>query len=104
MAGTTQSIANQSAYQAGIIRLGAGEYMVRSTSNPAKGHIVIGGQCDCKGFTYRGTCRHVSLARAYESAVESGIESPGAEDLRYYQILEDAAEERSKRGLPLRPP
>lgn len=106
MAGTAHSIQieNQSVNNADIIRLGPGEYIVRSRSNPAIGHTVVGDWCSCKGFMYRGRCRHVNLARGYESAVQCGIAKPNAEEIEYYRVLEDLAEERSKRGLPLSPP
>jgi hypothetical protein len=36
--------------------------LVPSASEPGKYHVVVpvGRQCDCKGFEYRRTCRHLS--------------------------------------------
>lgn len=36
--------------------------LVRSKSNPKAFWTVAGGRCGCKGFAYRGVCRHVELA------------------------------------------
>ncbi len=103
------AIQNQEAYQAGIIRLAAGQYMIRSKSNPATGHIVTrdadySWACDCKAATYRGRCRHISTARAYETAIECGYDQPTAEEIEYYRMVEDGKEARAKRGIPIEPP
>jgi len=42
-------------------------FRMSSKSNPGEEHIVRGWfldghvECDCKGFEYRGTCRHTNL-------------------------------------------
>ena len=62
-------------------------YLVASTSNPNASYRleVVGPDvaCDCKGFGYRGMCRH---ARALKDALASGQPLPVA-----YRRLEDAA-------------
>ena len=62
-------------------------YLVASASNPNASYRleVVGPDvaCDCKGFGYRGMCRH---ARALKDALASGQPLPVA-----YRRLEDAA-------------
>lgn len=111
MAAATQR-QNSSARQAGIIRLSEGQYMIRSKSNPATGHVVVRNAdfswaCDCKGATYRGKCLHISLARGYEVARECGYDGPNepdAETLDYYVRIEDVKYERALRGIPIEAP
>jgi hypothetical protein len=100
---------NPDARRVGIIRLGEGQYMIRSKSNPATGHIVTRNAdyswtCDCKAAMYRGRCRHISTARAYETAIECGYNSPDCETIEYYRLIEDGKEERARRGIPIEPP
>jgi len=47
-----------------VRRLGPGHYLVESASKPGTGHPVTVDHCPCKGFSYRGTCRHVALVQA----------------------------------------
>lgn len=108
MASAIQS-QNPNAYQAGIIRLAEGQYMIKSKSNPATGHVVTreadySWHCDCKAATYRGKCRHISQARGYETAIECGYDEPDAETIEYYRLVEDGKEERARRGIPIEPP
>lgn len=62
-------------------------YLVASASSPKSSYRleVVGADvaCDCKGFGYRGMCRH---ARALKDALASGQPLPAA-----YRRLEDAA-------------
>lgn len=37
--------------------------LVSSKSEPGAWHIVKNGVCDCKGYQYRGRCRHLDAAR-----------------------------------------
>ncbi len=53
-----------------VRRLGPGRYLVESSSKPGTGHPVTASSCNCPGFTYRGTCRHVALVRAIEPSME----------------------------------
>lgn len=53
-----------------VRRLGPGRYLVESQSRPGTGHPVTADYCPCKGFSYRGSCRHVALVRAIEPAME----------------------------------
>lgn len=112
MAAAIQS-QNPSTYQAGIIRLAVGQYMLRSKSNPSQGHVVTRDaarewrdewQCDCKAAQHHGKCRHISLARGYEVAVECGYDEPNCEEILYYANLEDGKYERALRGIPIAPP
>jgi len=46
--------------------------LVASCSEPGTWHHVQGGRCDCKGFTYRGKCRHLGVAdEAYHAVVRT---------------------------------
>jgi len=36
--------------------------LVASKSAPGEWNVVEGGRCSCKGFQYRGTCRHLAVA------------------------------------------
>ncbi len=53
-----------------VRRLGPGHYLVESASKPGTGHPVTLDHCPCKGFSYRGTCRHIALVRAMEPAMQ----------------------------------
>ncbi len=106
MAGTVQSLETDNGrwFGADIIRLRPREYIIRSKSNPLQSHVVNDGQCSCKGFLYCGKCRHVSLARGYEVAIECGYDVPNQEEIEYYARLEDGKVERARRGIPISPP
>ncbi len=58
--------ATASAFRPRVRRLGPGRYLVESASKPGTGHPCTTDHCNCKGFSYRGTCRHVALVRAME--------------------------------------
>jgi len=62
--------ATASAFRPRMRRLGPGRYLVESASKPGTGHPCTTDHCNCKGFSYRGTCRHVALVRAMEPAME----------------------------------
>lgn len=92
-----------------INRVGLAQYVIRSRTNPAKGHVVVRNrnfawQCDCKSAMFRGKCRHISQARGYETAVECGYDVPGLEEVEYYRAVEDGKEDRARRGIPIAPP
>jgi len=53
-----------------VRRLGPGRYLVESQSRPGTGHPVTADYCPCKGFSYRGTCRHVALVQALEPSMQ----------------------------------
>jgi len=55
-----------STFKPRVRRLGPGRYLVESASKPGTGHPVTLDRCNCTGFSYRGTCRHVALVRAIE--------------------------------------
>lgn len=40
---------------------------VTSASQPGTRHNVAFGICDCKGYQYRGTCRHVDAVAAAQA-------------------------------------
>ena len=46
------------------IILGSRGALVASQSQPGGWHVVRDGQCDCRGFQYRGRCRHVTAVAA----------------------------------------
>lgn len=52
-----------------VRRLGEGRYLVESSSKPGTGHPVTASSCNCPGFAYRGTCRHVVLVQALEPSM-----------------------------------
>ena len=53
--------------------------LVPSASTPGKYHLVTRATCDCKGFSFRGDCRHVRMVQAEIAArSESVISAPPA--------------------------
>ncbi len=70
---TTQQASNtksSSTFKPRVRRLGPGRYLVESESKPGTGHPVVGGRCNCPGYAYRGTCRHISLVQAIAPRME----------------------------------
>lgn len=45
------------------IIIGGNGALVASKSEPNAWHVVKSGHCDCKGYAYRGHCRHVDAVR-----------------------------------------
>ncbi len=72
---STQNSAKRTApastYRPRVRRLGPGRYLVESASCPGVGHPVTLDRCNCAGFSYRGTCRHVALVRAIDPRMEA---------------------------------
>ncbi len=70
----TQSTATHtttaSSFRPRVRRLGPGHYLVESATKPGTGHPVTVDHCPCKGFSYRGTCRHVALVQALDPAMQ----------------------------------
>jgi len=75
--------ASTSAFKPRVRRLGPGRYLVESASKPGTGHPCTTDHCNCKGFSYRGTCRHVALVRAMEPPMQQwyGQATPSAAPL-----------------------
>lgn len=46
--------------------LGGGRWLVESSTTRGVGHRVTSSTCNCKGFQFRGQCRHVTLIQAIE--------------------------------------
>jgi len=70
---TTQQAPNTKSstpFRPRVRRLGPGHYLVESQTKPGTGHPVTVDHCPCKGFSYRGTCRHVALVQALEPAMQ----------------------------------
>jgi len=67
---TAKSTATATTFKPRVRRLGPGRYLVESSSKPGTGHPVTADHCPCKGFAYRGTCRHVALVQALAPAME----------------------------------
>jgi len=63
---TAKSTATASTFKPRVRRLGPGRYLVESASRQGVGHPVTLDRCNCTGFEYRGTCRHVKLVQAIE--------------------------------------
>jgi hypothetical protein len=42
-----------------------GGALIASKSSPGAWHAVRLDRCDCPGFTYRGTCRHIRALASY---------------------------------------
>ncbi len=51
-----------------VIKL-ADRVLVASKSEPGKWYEVVAGACDCKGYQYRGICRHVEAVKATETPI-----------------------------------
>jgi hypothetical protein len=51
-----------------FVKLGEGALLVASKSEPGTWHHLTGQTCDCKGFQYRGHCRHIAAALELEAA------------------------------------
>jgi len=67
---TATHTATASTFRPRVRRLSPGHYLVESATKPGTGHPVTVDHCPCKGFSYRGTCRHVALVRALEPAMQ----------------------------------
>ena len=71
----TQSTATHtttaSTFRPRVRRLGPGHYLVESASKPGTGHPVTLDRCNCPGFSYRGTCRHIALVRSIEPRMDA---------------------------------
>jgi len=61
---------DSSTFRPRVRRLGPGHYLVESATKPGTGHPVTVDHCPCKGFSYRGTCRHIALVQALEPAMQ----------------------------------
>jgi len=68
---TTTGTPRASAFKPRVRRLGPGRYLVESASTPGVGHPVTLDRCTCTGFSYRGTCRHITLVRAIAPRMEA---------------------------------
>jgi len=67
----TQSTApSKPAFRPRVRRLGPGRYLVESQSRPGTGHPVTADYCNCTGFSYRKTCKHVALVQALEPSMQ----------------------------------
>ena len=60
-----------STFRPRVRRLGPGHYLVESATKPGTGHPVTLDRCNCPGFSYRGTCRHIALVRAIEPRMDA---------------------------------
>jgi len=68
---TATTPAPASTFKPRVRRLGPGRYLVESASRPGVGHPVTVNRCNCTGFEYRGTCRHVKLVQAIDPRFEA---------------------------------
>ncbi len=67
---TNSTAARTSTFKPRVRRLGPGRYLVESASRPGRGHTTTATSCSCTGFSYRGTCKHVTLVQALAPAME----------------------------------
>jgi hypothetical protein len=51
-----------------------GATLVASASCPGTWHQVVNGACDCKGFIYRSTCRHLAVAAIAQEQQLAAVE------------------------------
>jgi len=68
---TAKSTATARTFKPRVRRLGPDRYLVESSSRPGVGHPVVGGRCNCPGFSYRGSCRHVTLVQSIRAAMDA---------------------------------
>ncbi len=68
---TTKRTATASTFKPRVRRLGPGRYLVESASRPGVGHPVTVDHCNCTGFSYRGTCRHIALVKVIEPKMQA---------------------------------
>ncbi len=68
---TAKNTVTASTFKPRVRRLGQGRYLVESASRPGVGHPVTVERCNCKGYAYRGTCRHVALVQAIEPRMQA---------------------------------
>jgi hypothetical protein len=66
---TAHRVSSTTSFKPRVRRLGPGRYLVESQSRPGVGHPVTADHCLCKGFSYRGICRHVVIVRALEPSM-----------------------------------
>ncbi len=115
------------AFKPRVRRLDAGRYLVESQSRPGTGHPVTVDHCPCKGFSYRGSCRHVALVQAIEPRMaawysqaaanaskvvssvaaaalrlDPAVAAADAHLTRAYRALADAHEQSDERAVLLR--
>lgn len=58
------------------VRLLGDQAEVTSASQPGTHHNVAFGICDCKGFEYRGTCRHINAVQAAQAIAKAAATCP----------------------------
>jgi uncharacterized Zn finger protein len=71
-----------------------GSALVASVSAPGGWHRVAYGQCDCKGYQYRGHCRHLVAVAVYngldreQALTDEAATSSPPDDGEYMTITE----------------
>jgi len=66
---TTTRTTPASTFKPRVRRLGEGRYLIESASRPGRGHTTTATSCSCTGFSYRKTCRHMTLVQALEPSM-----------------------------------
>jgi SWIM zinc finger len=65
-------------------RTGAFLALVPSCSQPGLFHITTASRCSCKGFQFRGRCRHITTAQT-----ERGIQDGGQAHLQVMRAADE---------------
>jgi len=60
-----------STFKPRVRQLVRGRYLVESATTRGVGHQVTATSCTCKGFVYRGACRHITLVQAIEPRMQA---------------------------------
>jgi len=66
---TAHRVSSTPSFKSRVRRLGPGRYLVESQSRPGRGHTTTATSCSCTGFSYRKTCRHMTLIQALEPSM-----------------------------------
>jgi len=101
---TAKTPATATTFKPRVRRLGEGRYLVESATKPGTGHPVTASSCNCPGFTYRGTCRHVALVRALEPSMTAWYDQAAPPSVPVSVPMTGGAPSGIKRPVMIAPP